>query len=160
MNLRSVFGAPSLGLFLLIVVFDPLRCCVPSTESLAAQFPPAIVIAEGKTAQGFPYLSGGISTDERERMEEMGKTYNVKLTFAEKKGAFVAGVRLVIGRDNGEELVNLVTDGPWFYIRLPAGVYNLQATFEGEKKEVRRLPVFKDKPIQRGLVWDLGEKGR
>ena len=160
MNPRSVFGAPSLGLFLLIVVIDPLRCCVPSTESLATQFPPAIMITEGKTPQGFPYLSGGISTDERERMEEMGKSYNVKLTFAEKKGAFVAGVRLVIEGEKGAEIVNVMTDGPWFYIQLPAGVYKLQATFEGEKKEVRRLTVSKNKRIQQGLIWDLGEKGR
>ena len=160
MNLRSVFGAPSLGVLLLIVIFDPLRCCVPSTDSLAAQFPPAILITEGKTPQGFPYLSGGISTEEREGMEEIGKAYNVKLTFAEKKGAFVAGVRLVIQGEKGAEIVNMLTDGPWFYIQLPAGVYKLQATFAGEKKEVRRLMVSKNKRIQQGLIWDLGEEGR
>jgi len=160
MNLRSGLGALSLGAVLLIVVFDPGRCFVLCATSLAAQFPPAIIITEGKTPQGFPYLSGGISTDERERMEEIGKSYNVKLTFAEKKGAFVAGVRLVIQGAKGEEIVNLITDGPWLYIQLPPGVYKLRATFEGETKEVRRLTISKNKKIQQGLIWDLGEKGR
>lgn len=158
MSSRSVFGVSLLGLVLLVVHFDPLRCSSPTAKSLAAQFPPAIMITEGKTAQGFPYIFGGISTDERARMEEMGKAYNLKLVFAAKKGPFIAGVRLVIAGENGAEIINLVTDGPWFYIRLPAGVYRLRATFDGQKREVRRLSVSKDKRIQRNLVWDLPDE--
>ena len=160
MRFHSVFGGKSLGFFLLVFLFDPLRCSAPTTKSMAAQFPPAIMITEGKTAQGFPYLSGGISTDERERMEEMGKAYNLKLVFAAKKGPFVAGVRLVIEGETGSEIINLVTDGPWFYIQLPAGVYRLRATFEGQKNEVRGLAVSKDKRIQRNLVWNLPDEQR
>jgi hypothetical protein len=158
MTFHSGVGASSLRFFLLVVLFDPLRCSAPATNSLAAQFPPAMMITEGKTAQGFPYLSGGISTDERERMEEMGKAYNLKLVFAAKKGPFIAGVRLVIEGEKGAEIINLVTDGPWFYIQLPTGVYRLRATFEGQKKEVRRLAVSKGKRIQRNLVWDLSDE--
>lgn len=158
MTFHSGFGASLLGFFLLVVLFEPLRCSAPATKSMAAQFPPAIMITEGKTTQGVPYLSGGISTDERERMEERGKGYNVKLVFAAKKGPFIAGVRLVIEGENGAEIVNLVTDGPWFYIQLPPGVYKLRATFDGQKKEVRRLAVSKGKRIQRNLVWDLSDE--
>ena len=51
------------GLFSLSL--EPMRCGVPTVLSETAQFPPTIVIIEGKTSQGFPYLFGGVSSDER-----------------------------------------------------------------------------------------------
>ncbi len=56
---RLTIQRNKLALLLAILIFDPVRCTVPQTAALAAQFPPAIVINEGKTAQGFGYLSGG-----------------------------------------------------------------------------------------------------
>jgi hypothetical protein len=37
----------------------------------------------------FLYLSGGVSSDEQEVMEERGKSYNVKLISAAKTGAYL-----------------------------------------------------------------------
>lgn len=159
MNLRYGTSARSMGLFFLILVFDPLRCCAPVTDSAAAEFPPAIMITEGKTAGGFPYLFGGISADERERMTEMGKGYNVKMVFAEKSGPFIAGVRLIIEGGKGVKILDVTTDGPWFLIQLPPGSYSVKATFGGKTKEVKGLTVVKDKKIQQSFAWDLGEKG-
>jgi hypothetical protein len=90
-------------------------------QSTPGATPAGIMIAKGTTPQGFPYLAGGISTNERDVMEEWGKSYNVKLSFAEKRGSYIAGVRLVIEGAKGVEIVNSLVDGPWFYIELPAG---------------------------------------
>ena len=68
------------------LAFDPLRCAMPRAESATTETPPWIVITEGKTAQGFSYLCGGVGSDEGEIMEEKGKAYNVKLSFAAKGG--------------------------------------------------------------------------
>lgn len=156
MTFRSLFHANSLVFFLLVVVFDPLHCCVPAMKSLAAQFPPAIMITEGKTALGFPYLSGGVSTDERARMEEEGKSYNVKLAFAELRGAYLSDIKLVITGAKGAEIVAVTTNGPWFFILLPPGLYAVKATFDSQTKSIDRLQVTKDKTIKRTLTWDLG----
>ena len=131
---------------------------VPRAESRAAENPPSIVITEGNTAQGFPYLYGGVGSDEREMVEEKGKAYNVKLSFAAKGGAFLSDVKLVIADKKSGEIVSLVTDGPLFFIQLPPGNYTVSATFRNETKEIRALTVGKDKTVRRTLIWDSGEQ--
>jgi hypothetical protein len=73
-------------LFLLALSAVLLMCGIPSTSSPAEETPPRIMITRGKTLQGFPYLSGGVSSNEREVIDKLEKAYNVKLSFAEKRG--------------------------------------------------------------------------
>ena len=157
MNYRLMISGTCLALGSALLVFDPVRCCAPQTTALGAEFPPQINITEGKSPQGYPYLSGGVGTDERIAMAERGKAFNVKLIFAEVSGAFLASVKLEIFGTKNEPIVSLTTTGPWFYIQLPPGIYHGKATFKGKIKESKALRVGKDKPMQRGFVWDLGE---
>jgi hypothetical protein len=146
-------------LFLVLpLAIDPLRCALPRAESATTETPPWIDITEGKTAQGFAYLCGGVGSDEREIMEEKGKAYNVKLSFAAKGGAFLSDVTLVIADAKSGELISLVTDGPLFFIQLPPAIYTVIATFRNETKEIKALTVVKDKIVRRTLIWDLGEQ--
>ena len=140
------------------LAFDPLRCAMPRAESATTETPPWIDITEGKTAQGFSYLCGGVGSDEREIMEERGKAYNVKLSFAAKGGAFLSDVTLVIADAKSGELISLITDGPLFFIQLPPAIYTVIATFRNETKEIKALAVVKDKTVRRTLIWDLGEQ--
>jgi hypothetical protein len=157
MNLRSGTSARYFYFSLALLVLEPLRCGGPAPEVPAAQFSPAIIIVEGKTTQGFPYLSGGVGSDEREVMEERGKAYNVKLVFAEKTGAYLSNVKLVIEDAKREEMVSLNANGPWFYIQLPPGSYSVKATFGEKSNELKALRVTKDKKAHHVFVWDLGE---
>jgi len=157
MQSHSVHTARWLWLTFFLLLLEPMRCGLPTTTAVAVQFPPAIMITEGKTSQGFPYLFGRVSTNEREAMEERAKGYNVKLVFAEKRGAFISGVTVVIASTKGAEIASLNTDGPWFYIQLPPGDYSVKATFKGETKQIKNLSVPKDKMIQQGLIWDVAE---
>jgi hypothetical protein len=146
-------------LFLVLpLAFDPLRCPVPRAEAATTEIPPWIVITEGTTAQGFPYLYGGVGSDERDIMEEKGRAYNLKLSFAAKGGAFLSDVKLVMADKKSGEIVSLVTDGPLFFIQLPPGNYTVRAAFRNETKEIRALTVGKDKTVRRTLIWDLGEQ--
>lgn len=139
------------------VSLEPARA--PSADLRAAEPPPALAITEGKTPQGFPYLFGGVSSDEREAIEGRAKDYNVKLIFAEKNGPFVAGVTVTIADAKGAEIASVATDGPWFLILLPPGQYNVKATFQGQTKEVKNLTVRKNEIVRQTLVWDLGGGG-
>jgi hypothetical protein len=141
-----------------LMLLEPIRCGVPTMRSEAAQFPPTIVITEGRTSDGFPYLFGGVSSDERGAMEERAKGYNLKLVFAEKRGAFVSGVVVVIATAKGAEIDTMTVKGPWFYIQLPPGDYSIKATFKGQAKQINNLHVPKDKRVQQGFSWDLGEE--
>jgi hypothetical protein len=142
-------------ILLLALAFDPLRCSRPTTQAVAAELPPSIVITEGKTAQGFPYVSGGVGADERAALEERGKAFNVKLAFAEQRGPYLADVNVMIVDGQGAEILSLASAGPWFYIQLPPGRYNVKATYNGQTKEIRNLQVPKDKAVSRVLTWNL-----
>lgn len=72
MKVGRRFRNQALFPLLLLLFAEPFRCGGPIPQATAAQFPPTIVIVEGKTAHGFPYLSGGVSSDEREIIEERG----------------------------------------------------------------------------------------
>ncbi len=144
-------------ILLFAVIFDPGRCITLVTDSVAAEFPPAIKIIEGKTTQGFPYLMGGVGSDERDAMEEKSKAYNVRLAFAERRGPYLADVKLVIEDAKKAEIVSVATDGPWFFIQLPPGRYAVKATFKGRSKTIDVLSIEKGKTVRRTLAWDLGE---
>ncbi len=59
---------------------------------LAAEFPPGVMITQGTTAQGFAYIAGGVSSEEREVLEQSANAYNVRLTFADRGGAYLSDV--------------------------------------------------------------------
>lgn len=157
MNHRVTLSVRYLAVLLLVLSSEPLRCGVPTVEIFAAEIPPAIMITQGKTAQGFPYLTGGVSTEEREILEASGKAYNVQLTFAEKGGAYLSDVNLVLTDAKGREIIEIPTNGPFFYMQLPPGNYGVSATFKGETKKIKSLIVGKGKTVRQTLVWDLGE---
>ena len=152
---RLILSRQGWVVLLLVLAFDPLRCSRPTTQAVAAEFPPSIVITEGKTAQGFPYVSGGVGSDERAALEERGKAFNVKLAFAEQRGPYLADVNVMIVDGKGAEILSLASAGPWFYIQLPPGRYNVKATYNGQTKEIRNLQVPKDKAVSRVLTWNL-----
>ena len=141
-----------------ILLSEPTRCGVPPIQAQAQRFPPTIIITEGKTTQGFPYLFGGVSTDEREAMEERAKDYNLKLVFAEKSGPYLSDVSVALTGVKTGEILTVATNGPWFYIQLPPGAYDIKATYKGETKQARNVRVTKDKRVQQIFIWDLGEK--
>lgn len=158
MRTRQSCNAARLGTMALLIFLQPARCGVPTVAVEAAQFPPAITIFEGKTAQGYPYMSGGIGSGEREAMEERAKGYNVKLVFAARDGSFISAVSIEIVTVKGAEVVSLTTDGPWFYIQLPQGSYSVKAGFKGETKEIKVLRVAREKRVQQSLIWDAAQR--
>jgi hypothetical protein len=155
MNARLVLCTKYLGITLLFLSIDLPHCGIPTTHS--AEVGSSVIITEGKTPQGYPYIYGGVSSGEREIMEERGKSYNVKLSFADKRGPYLAGITLVIEGAKGTEIVNITTDGPWFYIQLPPGTYTVKATFGAKTNELKPFRVAKDKKTQQTLTWDVGE---
>jgi hypothetical protein len=145
-------------MFFVALTLEPSRCGVPPINVRAAEFPPAIIISEGKTSQGFPYMFGGVSSNEREALEQRAKNYNLKLVFAEKNGAFLSGITVVMSAPKIGEFLSLEIDGPWFFIQLPPGTYGITANFRGQTRQINNLNVPKNKTVQHTFIWDLGER--
>jgi len=148
-------GSCALALFLAFLL-EPTRCVLQPVAGQAAEIRPAIIITEGHTSQGFPYAFGGVSSNEREAMEERAKDYNLKLVFAEKNGPYLSGVTLSLSSAKQGHILTRTTQGPWFYIRLPAGTYDITANFKGQTKQVKNLNLTQDKKVQQIFIWDLG----
>lgn len=140
--------------FLLVFVLDPLTCGMPRTTLFAAEIAAPRTITEGKTAQGYPYLAGGISSNERELFVERSRDFNLRLSFADRKGPYIADVQFVIETAKGGQIIRLEGEGPLFFIRLPDGHYVVKATFNRETKAVN-VKLLKDKGVHYTLLWDL-----
>ena len=110
---------------------------------------------KSQTTEGLPYMTGGISVEERQRMSEQSSEYNLKLIFAENAGIYLADVKVAVENDRGEQIGNFTSPGPWFFIQLPPGRYDINGTFDGTTKAIRKVPVSKSQQSARIFHWDL-----
>lgn len=114
---------------------------------------PGILMATSD--EGTRYLVGGIGSDERETIDNLGTDFNVKFVFAETSGDYVSDVRVVIDDVHGKRLAHVVTNGPWLYVKLPPGRYRVKATYVATPIEIQGLEVTKGKRLVRMLHWNF-----
>ena len=115
--------------------------------------PPGILMATSD--EGVRYLVGGIGSDERETIENLGMGYNVKFVFAERSGDYLSDVRVVIDDLHGKRLAQVMTNGPWLYVKLPPGRYRVEATYAATPIEIQKLEVSEGKHVVRTLHWNF-----
>lgn len=90
-------------------------------------------ILQPVTEDGITYVSGGSGLEERQALDEVAGDYNLKLVFAEKgSGAYLADVKLSIMSVKGQKILEAVSDGPWFFVKLAPGRYRISAESEGQ----------------------------
>lgn len=89
-----------------------------------------------RAAGGVSYVSGGVGDESLDRIKGLVADFNVKLVLALNNGEYLSDVRIAIADSQGKTLVDTPSEGPWFLVNLPAGTYQLVATYAG--KEVRR----------------------
>ena len=75
-------------------------------------------------AQSPVIWTGGITLDERESAPDTG----TRLEFFVTGGKYLSGISVNVRDNNGRELVNTVTEGPWLILDLAPGTYRIQAT--------------------------------
>jgi hypothetical protein len=100
------------------------------------------------------YVSGGFGQEEREALAAVAKDYNLKLVFAEKgSGAYLADVKVSIAGMKGQTILDaVVSNGPWFLVKLPAGRYKITADAEG-KTLVRNATITGGRHTQLHFYW-------
>ena len=83
------------------------------------------------TAGNVSYVSGGVGTESQDQLSSLAKDFNLKLVFALKSGEFVSNVKISIADAKGNSLLDTTADGPWLLAKLPAGSYQVSASFAG-----------------------------
>ncbi|WP_332674887.1 carboxypeptidase regulatory-like domain-containing protein [Aromatoleum sp.] len=84
--------------------------------------------------EGVRYVTGGVGEDERAALRGIARDFNLKLTFAEKSGDYLSGVKIVITRRDGRKVLELDSEGPLVLAKLPPGGYRISATANGREQ--------------------------
>jgi hypothetical protein len=116
-----------------------------STKTMAATPPEgefAGISIEKGTMNNLNYETGGVGLEERAAMQKSMQAYNLRLTFANTKGAYLSDVPVQIKTPEGKVVLNKASNGPWFWVNLPAGQYEVVASYYN-KKEVHKIDVSK-----------------
>jgi hypothetical protein len=114
-------------------------------------------IVRSKTDAGFAFLSGGVSTEDRQSMSAERAQYTLWVaTVAKPSGAYLANAKLRIVNVRDKSVVlERTMDGPWLFAGLPAGTYDVSATFRADgtdKDQVLSERVSVGKSGQRQVV--------
>jgi hypothetical protein len=116
-----------------------------STKSMAAAMPEGVfagISIEKGNVNNVKYETGGVGLEERAAMQKSMKGYNLRLTFATMKGLYLASVPVQIKGADGKVLLSKESNGPWFWVNLPAGQYEVVASYD-KKQEVHKVDVGK-----------------
>ena len=96
----------------------------------------ALALSEGKTAQGEPYVSGGIALGEREALEQRRAAFSLWIaTAAKKTGSYLADARVIVTDEAGKTVLDTKLDGPWLLVNLKPGRYTVEASL---RKQTQR----------------------
>lgn len=93
----------------------------------------AAALTRGTTANGSPFVEGGIGADETAALEAQREQYSLWLITAVRvSGAYLADVQLRIADERGRMVLERQMGGPWLLVNLPLGRYELQASYRGQ----------------------------
>lgn len=83
------------------------------------------------------YVCGGIAEDERARLAEQEKNFNMGILFTRgADGEYLADVDVKLTRD-GQNVADFRAGGPRCLIRAPEGSYNIEASYKGQPKSIK-----------------------
>jgi hypothetical protein len=103
-------------------------------SALFAQQPESFPI-QPKHYGNVPYLSGGVGLDEREALNQMARDYDLKLSFAVSGGNYLGDIAVEIRDAGGRMVLEAVSEGPWFFTKLPSGRYTVLVKVMGKTQQ-------------------------
>lgn len=111
-------------------------------------------VAVPKSANGIPYVTGGVGLEERQAMQSVSPDYNLKLMFADKgSGEYRSDVAVDIRDMRSGVQVQADQAGPLFYTQLPAGRYKVTATAAGRQQQ-KVITVARHGDRSLSFYWD------
>ena len=113
--------------------FCQLACLVAATLLLGSALPASAQPTTGE----IPYVSGGVGEEELAVLKLVRSDFNLHLLFADKAGTYLSGVDIDILDAAGSPRLSLRDAGPFLFVRLPVGLYRLEALYEGRPLQQR-----------------------
>lgn len=91
-----------------------------------------------ETVGNVTYVSGGIGDSEAEMMRGVAKDYPLVMAFVQKlkqQEEFLADIKLQIQDIHKYMVLDVVTEGPYLFAKLPKGKYLITAEHNGDVKQ-------------------------
>ena len=124
-----------------------------TTTAISATATPLQVETLGNVA----YISGGVGSDERDRLIAMSHNDNLRLSFALPDGEFLGGAQVNIKDNDGNEILEAPANGPLFFAKLPVGNYTVEATTMGRTlARTVTVPAKGQEPVY--FIWRIEEQ--
>jgi hypothetical protein len=130
----------------------PTFASVPPGDSASV----AGALPETRRAGDIEYVTGGIGIDEARAMREAVGDYPVTITFVSLKcpsPQFASGVQVRIESGAGQPLLQVKTNGPYLFLKLPPGDYRLNAQSDLGADQHRRFRVVKGHHTELRVGW-------
>lgn len=106
-----------------------------------------------RTQGDVTYTSGGVGSDSVQAMHEIERAYNLRLMFAiEGSGEYLADVRVKLVDARGRTVLDAVSDGPYFFAKVPPGRYQVVAETEGDAK-TRSVDISSGGAVSQSFYW-------
>lgn len=100
----------------------PFLFCTSANGATLAQWLP-----QSTSQNGVAYITGGVGEDEVQALRAVAPQYNLRMTFASKRGSYLSDIDVTITSDAGRPVLTVRTEGPFLFVRLPAGRYQVGA---------------------------------
>jgi len=99
-------------------------------------------------------LSTGVSAEDRQAQPD----YSLKLVFTSRdEKAYLADVKVMIYKDS-EELVNEISEGPWFFVDLNPGTYWVIAETDNGMRQSAQINIAGDQQQEVYITWRMKNK--
>jgi len=151
----TLYGSRGSGALLCLVVSLAMALCGASPAFSRETGDP---LTASTTKHGYAFMSGGVGIDEHDQMMKKAHLYDLELSFADQSGKYLSDVQVVISDERGHEIVNTTTNGPWFYMNLPTGKYDVKATVDNQTREINGLKISKDHAAVRLLHLNVADQ--
>jgi len=124
---------------------------------------PVVELVRTKTVDGYELLSGGVTLEDRITMHAERGRYSLWVaTVAKPSGAYVVDANLrIINLKTKRVALERRMEGPWLFVALPEGRYDVSATFreaDAEKEQTLAIRVNIQKKGQRQAVLRFDSK--
>lgn len=116
--------------------------------------PAAGAVTEGNTANGRPYVSGGIGQGEVEQLKQRAEKFSLQLIVSARSGAYLADMNVRITGIDSQQVLDTQLNAPWLLVDLAPGAYTVAVTHAGKVQE-RKVTLAAGKREQIVMQFDV-----
>lgn len=107
--------------------------------------------------EGISYVSGGICSEEVNFMKDIANRFPLEVVLVQQeqgREVYLADVTVSLQDAKQQEVLQVLTDGPFLFVNLPNGKYTINASYRGVKK-TQQVTITK-KHSRVVFVWEEG----